>query len=381
MRKNFIKQLGILLAVMLLAGSISGALADLKEADGNFLLNTDPAYEKIIEGVQQAVRSHRCRGAVLIATDDEIILFSGPGGVVTRAGDPVDLYTVYDIASCSKLFTAVAVFQLIEAGRISPDDTIDRFFPGYEAGKGIKVWHLLHMQSGIPDYVNDPLSFWTSVSEEEMDQFMARLFRDDVTDEELLESLYAAPLLFNPGSRYSYSNTNYHLLAMIVEQVSGLKFCDYLKENIFDACGMEHTTAMVTGNETSVPEGTEELIAFGVVDENGYSMSPNLERGDGGIHTCAADLWAFDKALLSGRLVSSSSLDEMRSFDKGYGCGLMLYGKDAYGHSGSFGTYVTENVIIETEAFGNVYYLSFTADPDSPYGFQTVRKALFAALK
>ena len=381
MKKCVMKQIGVLLTVMLLTGSVSCAMADLKEADGNVLFNTDTTYEKIVDGALRAVRSHRCKGTVLIAADDEIILFCGAGGVVTRTGEPVDLYTVYDIASCSKLFTAVAVFQLIEAGKISLDDTVDRFFPAYETGKGIKVWHLLHMQSGIPDYVNDPVAFWVKIGEENMDQFMIRLFRDEVSDEELLDNLYSAPLAFEPGSRYSYCNTNYHLLAMIVEQVSGMKYCDYLQKYIFDVCGMEHTTSMVAGNETSVPEGTEEVIAIGMVDENGYSMSPNQERGDGGIHTCAADLWDFDKALLSGRLVSSSPLEEMRHFDKGYGCGLMLQGTNAIGHSGSFGTYVTENVMIETEAFGRVYYLSFTADPDSSYGFETVMKALFAALK
>ena len=163
----------------------------------------------------------------------------------------------------------MAVFQLIEAGQISLDDPVSRFFPEYETGKGITIRHLLHMQSGIPDYVNDPDGFWVGIGKDGMDEFLLRSYRDEVTDEEFLENLYAAPLDFEPGTQQEYSNTNYHILAMITEQVSGMRLCDYLQEHIFDPCGMEHTTAMVAGNETSVPVAFWDLLSIGMVDGNG----------------------------------------------------------------------------------------------------------------
>ena len=380
MKKIILKLLPFLMAAVLLSAGIADTLQELREDPENFRANPDQKYEKVINRIEKASHSNSFHGAVLIATDDEVILFGGPKGVTTE-GRPVDLYTTYNIGSCSKTFTAVAVFQLIESGRITLDDPIVSFFPGYEAGKEIRIRHLLHMQSGIIDYVNNPEGFWVSIGKDAMDEFMLRSFRDEVTDEEFLENLYAAPLEFAPGTDQRYSNTNYHLLGLIVEQVSGMRLCDYLQEYIFDPCGMEHTTAMVVGNETSVPKVFGDYLEIGMVDENGYTMAPDFERGAGGVHTCPADLWAFDKALLSNRLISSSSFGEMTRFEMEYGCGLYPYGKNAYGHSGRDGTYTTQNVIIESEQFGRVYFMAFTPTDAGTYGLDALLAAALFVLR
>ena len=369
----------VLSVFVLLAGCGACALEEMREDADNFLVSTDPKYEKVIDRVEKASHSNSYNGTVLIATDNEIILFGGPKAMTTE-GKPVDPHTTYNIGSCSKLFTAAAIFQLTEAGRMTLDDPVSSFFPDYEAGRDITIRHLLHMQSGIVDYVNDPEGFWVRVGRDEMDQFMLRSFRDEVTDEEFLENLYAAPLDFSPGTSQEYSNTNYHLLGMIVEQVSGLRLCDYLQEHIFDPCGLEHTTAMKVGNETSAPTAFGDLLECGIVDENGYTMAPEFERGAGGIHTCVTDLWAFDRALLSGRLVSESSLEEITHFDMDYGCGFYPYGKKAYGHSGRDGTYTTENVIIESEQFGRVYFIASTSTDAGIYGLDAVMRTAMAQL-
>ena len=367
MKKCFLKLLCLLTAAVLMAVSLTCALAEMREDADNFFVNTDQKYEKLIDRMEKSSHNNSFTGSVLIATEDEIILYGGPKAV-TRDGRPADMHTTYDIGSCSKLFTAAAVFQLIEAGRLSLDDPIIRFFPEYETGRDITVYQLLHMQSGIADYVNDPPGFWVNVDERDLDEFMVRSFRDEVPEEEFFRNLYAAPLLFDPGSEMAYSNTNYVLLAVIIEKISGMSLCDYLKENIFDPCGMEHTSSMVAGDETSVPRVFGDLLAAGIVDENGYTMAPVSERGAGGIHTCMADLWAFDKALFSGRLVSAGSLEEIMNFDMDYGCGLMPVSKNACGHSGRNGTYTTQNVIIESEQYGRVYFLASTATDAGTYG-------------
>ena len=379
MKKIVVNLLPLLVAVVLLSTSSASSLQELREDADNFWENPDQTYEKVIERIEKVSHINSYHGSVLIATDDEIILFGGPKAMTTE-GYPVDLVTTYNIGSCSKTFTAVAVFQLAEAGRIDLDDPVSLYFPEYETGKDITIRHLLHMQSGIADYVNNPEGFWVNVDKNTMDQFILRTFRDEVTDEEFLENLYAAPLDFVPGTQQDYSNTNYHILGMIVEQISGMSLSDYLQEYIFDPCGMEHTTAMVTGNETSVPTAFWDLLAQGMVDENGYTMAPNYERGAGGIHTCLADLWAFDKALLSNRLTDGSSLEEMMRFDMGYGCGLYPYIKNAYGHSGRDGTYTTQNVIIDSEQFGRVYFIASSPTDAGTYGLDATLQAAFAAL-
>ena len=379
MKKFSLKLLPFLAVIVLFITGNAYALQDLREDADNFFANPDERYEKIVDRVEKSAHSDSYRGAVLLATDDEIILFGGPK-VKTREGLPVDQYTTYNIGSCSKVFTAVAVFQLIEAGQLTLEDPVSNFFPDYETGKAITIRHLLHMQSGIVDYVNNPRDFWVNVSDEDLEPFIRRSFRDEVSDEEFLDNLYAAPLEFTPGTQQEYSNTNYHLLGMIVEQVSGIPLGDYLQEHIFDPCGMEHTTALIVGNETSVPTVFGDLLADGMVDENGYTMAPNYERGAGGVHTCVADLWAFDKALVSCRLTSRSSFEEMTLFEMDYGCGLYPYQKHAYGHSGRDGTYTTENVIIESEQFGRIYFIASCSSDAGTYGQGSILQVALSAL-
>jgi CubicO group peptidase (beta-lactamase class C family) len=379
MKKFVLKLLPVLVAAAFLCAGSSFALQNLREDAGQFYANPDEKYEKVVSRVEKASHSNSFHGTVLIATEEGIILFGGPKAVTTE-GKPVDLYTTYNIGSCSKTFTAVAVFQLVEAGRMTLDDPVSLYFPDYETGKDITIRHLLHMQSGIADYVNNPEGFWVNVGKDELDLFMRRTYRDEVTDEEFLENLYAAPLDFAPGTQQDYSNTNYHLLGMIVEQVSGMSLRDYLQEHIFDPCGMEHTTAVIAGNETSVPTVFQDLLAEGMVNEKGYTMAPNYERGAGGVHTCPADLWAFDRALVSHQLVAGSSFEEMTRFEMEYGCGLYPYTKKAYGHSGRDGTYTTQNVIMESEQFGRVYFIASTPTDAGSYGLDAVLNAVISVL-
>ena len=345
----------------------SGLLKGMRIEKNNFFANGNAKYQELIGYAQHRIDDNSFSGAVLLATEDEIIFFAGPDAK-TVTGDPVDPCTTYDIGSCSKVFTAAAVFQLIEKGKISLDDKLNKYFPDYKTGKKITIYNLLHMQSGIADFCNDPKSFWVNVEEKDFDDFWVKVNRDEVSDEEFLENLYAAKLVNEPGKKFEYCNTNYVLLAMIVEKVSGMRFCDYLKENIFDVCGMEYTTSMVAGNETSVPELFEEEYKAGFVSEKGYYMAPNGERGCGGIHTSMADLWAFDKALLGGRIVSEDSLKEMMNYDMDYGCGLMPYEKNSFGHSGANGTYRTQNIIIESKEYGRLYFMASTGSITSYSG-------------
>lgn len=318
-------------------------------------LNEDPKYEDLIKTLRVgSIDKSSYKGSYLIANDEDILFLYCEDALEIDGRTSVGPYTTYDIASSSKTITAVSVMQLIENGKISLKDTIDKFFPDYPEGKNITVYHLLHMQSGIPDYLNTPEVFWGfSGNWAQKDD----LLQDRITDEEFLSALYSAPLDFTPGTKMMYCNTNYQLLAMIVEQVSGMRFCDYLKKNIFEPCGMEHTTSMVQGNETSVPLSFKTYYDSGMVDEHGHSMQCIRERGDGGIHTCVADLLAFDRALFGGKLINSESLSEMMNFDHGYGCGLMPVGTSGCGHAGNGFTYTAENRITPLKDGGNLYVI------------------------
>ena len=297
-----------------------------------------------------------CSGTMTVATDKDTIYLYAEKEMEKDGKTLESQDTVFDLGSTSKTFTAVAVLQLVEKGKIKLDDTLDKYFPEYETGRKITISNLLRMRSGIPDYNNNPDPFWNISGEDAANKKLSDVYFDRISDEEFLQALYKAPLGFDPGTQYEYSNTNYHVLAFIIEKVSGMKYCDYVKKNIFDKCGMKKTTSMATGDLTYVPVNFDDLVKYNF-SKDGYPACPNSTRGDSGIHSCLTDMVAFDRALFTGKLLSKSMMEIMLKDEDGYCCGLMKE-KDGYSHSGSSFTCETNNRIIESEKYGHIYMIT-----------------------
>ena len=297
-----------------------------------------------------------CSGTMTVATDKDTIYLYAEKEMEKDGKTLESQDTVFDLGSTSKTFTAVAVLQLVEKGKIKLDDTLDKYFPEYETGRKITISNLLHMRSGIPDYNNNPDPFWNISGEDAANKKLSDVYFDRISDEEFLQALYKAPLGFDPGTQYEYSNTNYHVLAFIIEKVSGMKYCDCVKKNIFDKCGMKKTTSMATGDLTYVPVNFDDLVKYDF-SKDGYPACPNSTRGDSGIHSCLTDMVAFDRALFTGKLLSKSMMEIMLKDEDGYCCGLMKE-KDGYSHSGSSFTCETNNRIIESEKYGHIYMIT-----------------------
>lgn len=314
----------------------------------------DEKYKTVLE----LYGGSKCNGTMVVATDEDIVYLYCEDGVEKDGKTPVSQNTVFDIGSCSKVFTAVCILQLAEQGKLDINDALDKYFPEYETGKKITIYNLLHMNSGIPDYLNNPEAFWNISGEDAANQMISDILQDKKTDDDLLNALYQVPLNFKPGTQYEYSNTNYRLLAFIIEKISGMKYCDYVKENIFDKCGMKNTTSMATGDLTYVPEDFEEDVKNGFSDKDGYPICPNNTRGDGGIHSNLTDMVAFDRALFTGKLLSKSSMEILLKEEMGYCCGLVKEGT-GYSHSGSSISCSSYNEMIESEEFGHIYIIRF----------------------
>lgn len=314
--------------------------------------NPDEKYGSVLD----KFADDSCTGTYAVATDKDVVYLYAEkefekDGMTLESQD-----TVFDIASVSKTFTAVCVLQLMERGKLKLEDTLDKFFPEYEKGKKITINDLLHMSSGIPDYCNNPDPFWNISGAEAADKMLSDIYLDKVADEQFLAALYKAPLAFEPGSAYEYSNTNYRLLAFIIEKLSGMKYCDYVKKNIFDKCGMKKTTSMATGDMTYKPVDFEELVKYGFTDKNGYPACPNNSRGDGGIHSCVSDMVRFDRALFGGKLLNNASMEMLLKEENGYCCGLTKE-ENGYSHSGSSFTCTSNNKIVESGEFGHIYVI------------------------
>ena len=270
---------------------------------------------------------------------------------VTKANE----YTTYEIGSVTKMFTASAVLMLCEQGRINLDDTLGKYYPEYAdtPAAQITIYQLLHMQSGLYDMDHMMKEYMPEDAAEDM---KARANKGRLTDDEFVALVFAKELKTEPGAMHEYSNTNYKILALIVESVSGQSFAEFVKENIFDKCGMEHSSLSTEGDVTSVPRDTE----------NPYCTYTNFIRGAGDMHSSAADLLAFDRALFAGELLNKESLDEMFNMDKTYGCGWYIEKAhpEHFMHTGEVGNYLTLSAVYNTKDRGRIYLIELSPNDD-----------------
>ena len=369
-KKHNMKKLSCVLlvfaaAIMLFAsGCASADIADgliYDETDNTWAAGDEDLAELAGIMKRECAKSPLIKGTYILATDDRIIFIGGINSNDIH-GNKVDAYTTYEIGSLTKAFTATAVLQLCERGKLSLDDTIDLYFPEFEYGKEITVYHLLHMQSGLrKDFVSDD-AFLDENGNPDAEEFR-RYYYDGFTDEELLSMLFSCEPEFPPGTKFSYSNTGYTLLAMIIEKLTGKSYAEYVQKNIFDVCGMEHSSSMTTGDVTSIPEFVPDGASpftdpYEVVDTL-YMQLIKPERGVGDIHSCAADMLLFDRALIGGKLINKDSLAEMFHMDKGYGCGWVPARPDSdiFYHGGETYIYKAYNLYAKTEKYGNIYLI------------------------
>lgn len=350
-------------ALPVITVDINGVAYELEyDESDNTWSTTDEELTKFV-GImkRECAKSPEIKGTYLLATDDDIIFIGGINSVDTR-GNKVDAYTTYEIGSITKMFTATAVLQLCEQGKLSLDDTLGKFFPEFEAGKDITIYQLLHMQSGLRrDFTTDD-TFIKENGERDFKEWL-NYASDKYNDEDLFALLFDDELEYEPGTKFEYSNTGYTMLAMITEKITGMSYAEYIQKNIFDVCGMEHSSSMMTGDVTSVPEyaPSPDQPSYLPVTATGtmYNLITKASRGAGDIHSCAADMLAFDRALFGGKLLSESSLAEMFNTDKGYGCGWMPFAreKETFYHGGQTWVYIGYNLVSHTEKYGNLYLI------------------------
>ena len=372
----------LVVAAVMLAGCAAGE-SNMSFMEGLAYDETDHTWTTNDETFQKLVRIMRqecafpdtASGVYLLATDESVVFLRGVNSVETDGETRVNAYTVFEIGSVTKTFTAAAVLQLWEQGKLNLDDPLCKYFPEYEKGAEITIRQLLHMQSGLGR------EFFPDEALENDPELMKKYYTDGFSDEELLTALYDEEPGFAPGAKYEYSNVNYTLLAMIIEKTTGKSYGEYIREHIFSVCGMDHSYSMEPGGLTSVPEPVPEGMYpfdFDDVFPTGYMTNLRTARGAGDIYSCAADLLAFDRALADGTLLSRESLDEMFNTESGYGCGWVSVGRHepAYLHSGGTPSYISHNLYCQTKKYGNLYLIILNPTVRNPSHAENIMKDL-----
>jgi CubicO group peptidase (beta-lactamase class C family) len=212
-----------------------------------------------------------------------------------EAGTPATPATNYRLASFTKQFTAMTILMLVDESKLSLESTLTELLPDFPAyGGSITVRHLLTHTSGLIAYEN-VMPDSTTIPLKDRD-VLALMMQQDST-------------YFPPGSSYRYSNTGYAILAMIVEKTAGLSFADFLKQRIFEPLGMDATVAY----EQGISEVSNRAYGHAETDQGIARRDQSLTSsvlGDGGIYSSITDLYKWDQALYTDRLVSRPLLEE-----------------------------------------------------------------------
>jgi CubicO group peptidase (beta-lactamase class C family) len=291
-------------------------------------LDEKSAIEALDKHAQERAAADRFSGAILIAHDGKIV-FEKAYGLADREQKTANtLDTKFRMGSMNKMFTSVAVLQLVAKGKISWDQPLAKYWPDYpnqELANKVKIRNLFSHTGGTGDIFGP-----------EFDKH--RLELKTLAD---YANLYGSrPLQFEPGSRWEYSNYGFLLLGLLVEKVAGHSYYDYVRENIFTPAGMTSTD--------SAPESeTVARQSIGYMRQKG-AWVPNTAtlpwRGTsaGGGYTTVGDLFRFSQALLGGKLIPANLLEKATTSQSsipdgppgtGYGFGFGIT-KVGFGHSG-----------------------------------------------
>lgn len=273
-------------------------------------------------------------GSVLLAKDGKV-LYSGAFGSANKDfGVKNTIDTKFNLGSMNKMFTSVVIAQLVEQGKLSYEDPLSKFlpdFPNAAAAKKVKIKHLLTHTSGLGSYFND--EFFRS----SRDRFRSV--------DDMMQLAKGDSLAFEPGTRWSYSNTGMLVLGKVIEIVTKQDYFDYVREHIAKPSGMMRTDAFeLDGVNENLAIGYEKEYADDGTKSYRNNIFMHVIRGGpaGGGYSTAPDLLRFAEALTSGKLISSATYElmttpkpDVNSPTYGYGFQLQSLSGTA-GHSGGF---------------------------------------------
>lgn len=262
-------------------------------------------------------------GNVLIARKGKIIYRNSFGWADYLHRDSLKIDSQFELASVSKPLTATAVLMLVEQGKITLDQTVNDFFPDFPY-ENVTIKQLLSHRSGLPNYVYFVDGIWKEK-------------RKGVSNKEVMELLAKhKPNRYNvPDARFLYNNSNYMVLAAIIEVVSGQSFTVFMQENLFRPLGMKNTAVYSKVDYEKIPTGVighDKIWRRSVVQN--FLDGP---VGDKGIYSTVDDMFLFDRAMTEGRVLKTELLDSAYSALSNpvrgvfnYGYGWRLYEKDGH---------------------------------------------------
>jgi CubicO group peptidase (beta-lactamase class C family) len=292
---------------------------------------------QIKESYQNILGNHDFNGSILVAKNGQILYEDYKGYFDFKSKSPITPNSTFHIASTSKTFTAMAILRLWEEGKIELDKTVASYLPGFPYPE-ITVRMLLNHRSGINNYayfmvdkqiqsykIKGKKGKW--VTKTRTVQLPVVVKPGLIQNQDMLDFVvkYKPSLLFKPNSSFNYSNTNFSLLALVIEKIVGKDYPTFLKESIFTPLGMTNTFVF---SQKNIDNYQPSYYA----NNNPYTIEKfDCIYGDKNIYSTVRDLFLWDKALYSGAYVKQKTLEiafEPNSNDKpsihNYGLGWRM---------------------------------------------------------
>lgn len=299
-------------------GKAKEIIDNSKKDSAALVYNPEKANKRIDAFMKELHRKYAFNGNVLVAKKGKIIYQNAIGWADHLHRDSLDINSVFELASVSKPLTATAILMLVEDGKLKLNQDVKEFYPDFPY-EGITIKMLLTHRSGMMNYVYFADNIWKSEKRDE---------RKGMTNLEVMGLIAKyKPAPYNkPDRKFHYNNSNYMVLAAIVEKVTGKPFADFMKERIFKPAGMKNTAVYSKAVYDKIP-----------VDVVGHdrnwrrSVAQNFldgPVGDKGIYSTIHDLYLFDRAMRDNRLIKKQTQDsayaphnkmERGHFNYGYG--------------------------------------------------------------
>jgi CubicO group peptidase (beta-lactamase class C family) len=327
-----------------------------------------PSVETLISSFFDNAIESDSPGMAFLAAKDGKIIYKGAKGMADLENNiPISSSTKFRIGSITKQFTAVAILKLQEQGKLSIEDKLSKYLPDFPKADQVTLRHLLSHTSGIYNYTN-AADFVEGVTE-------------PITPQDLINKIQTYDYDFEPGSRWSYSNSGYFILGNIVKQVSGKTLSQFWQEQLFAPLDMKNTGVYVNGIAY-----TNEALGYGhEKNETNRTLDWDMTHagGAGNIYSTVEDLFTWNEALFNGTVLSPESFAEMTtkaklnngedvgaSADNSYGLGIGLseiFGKKLVNHNGSLHGFSAYLGRIPSE---NVTFVSLSNFQPSNFSFK-----------
>jgi len=266
--------------------------------------------------VQSYVADHHFMGTVLVARGSQVLFSKGYGSANLEWNVPNSPGTKFRLGSVTKQFTAASILLLEERGKLSVNDPVKKYLPDApRAWDKITIFNLLTHTSGIPNFTNFP--------------DYAKIEPFATTPAELVARFRDKPLDFEPGEKWSYSNSGYVLLSYLIEKVTGDSYEKFVRENIFTPLGMKDSG--YDSNSTVISHRAAGYVYRNNALENAGFVHMSIPQGAGALYSTTEDLLKWEQGLFGGKVIQASSLERMITpYKNNYAFGLQV--ETAAGH-------------------------------------------------